>query len=268
MTFLDSLERRFGRFAIPGLVRIVVGFNALVFVLHKLNPAYLSALDLAPDKVLQGEVWRLITYIFIPQFGAGLIPDWLSVLLYLFFLWFVGTGLEEAWGAFRLNMFYLVGMIGTTAAAYFFGQGFSNSMLNMSLYFAFAWFYPEMMILAFFIIPVKIKWLAWFMAGTIFLGFLLGGLSYRMAVLAAFANYLLFFGPEIYREARHRRGVASRRRRFEKQAAPEGDALHTCEVCKRTELSDPHLEFRVSRDGHEYCLEHLPKRPAGTPVGG
>src|SRR5215210_5140441 len=124
MTFLDSLERRFGRFAIPGLIRIVVGFNALVFVLHKLNPGYLAMLDLIPARVLQGEVWRLVTYIFIPQFGSGFFPDWLSAIFYLGFLWFVGDGLEQAWGAFRLNLFYIVGMIGTTAAAFFFGEGF------------------------------------------------------------------------------------------------------------------------------------------------
>ena len=35
------------------------------------------------------------------------------------------------------------------------------SMLAASLFFAFAWFYPDEVIYVFFIIPMKIKWLAW-----------------------------------------------------------------------------------------------------------
>lgn len=263
MRFLDSLEFKYGRFAIPGLIRIIIAFNALVYVLCKFNPGFLSVLDLWPEAVMHGEVWRLVTYIFIPRLGAGFMPDWFALVLYLWFLWFVGEGLEHAMGAFKLNIFYLLGMLGITVAAFVFDPSFSNAMLNTSLFFAFARYYPDTMVYVLFILPVKIKWMAWAYAAMLLLGFIVGSNAYRGAMIVAFANYLLFFGPEIYRDARMRKSVATRRRRFERESvSSEAQTLHTCAVCHRTEVTDPHLDFRVARDGNEYCIEHLPKRPA------
>ena len=270
MSLLDRLERRLGFIAIPGLPRILVGFAALVFALAWLLPGFTSMLTLDPARIRHGEVWRLITYIFIPQ---SLSPLW--VLFALWFLWWIGAGLERAWGAFRLTLYFLVGMIGTTAAAFFFGSNFSNGMLIASLFFAFARFYPEAIIYAFWVLPVKVKWMAWLSAAGIVIG-LLGGsweyraavlvvgfvvnpMSYRMALVAAFANYLIFFGPQFIFEARHRHEVSTRRKRFEVRSRDEAEPLHRCAVCHATELTDPNLDFRVARDGEEYCVAHLPK---------
>src|SRR6059058_5533828 len=143
MSVLDKLERRIGFIAIPHLMRIVVAFTALVYLLTFINPEFISVLQLNPNRIRHGEVWRLVTYIFIPQIGGQpgsmLQPLWL--LLALWFLWFIGEGLEQAWGAFRLTLYFIVGMIGTTIAAFLFGAQFSNSMLYASLFFAFARFY-------------------------------------------------------------------------------------------------------------------------------
>jgi membrane associated rhomboid family serine protease len=110
MTWLDKLERRIGFLAIPGLLRYVGFLTALVFVLEKVNPGYLNLLDLDPVAVVHGEVWRLVTYIFIPQMASMLpLPDWLNVAFYVLFLWWMGNGLESAWGAFKLTIFYLIG---------------------------------------------------------------------------------------------------------------------------------------------------------------
>ena len=254
MAWLDKLERKFGFLGIPGLIRIIVGFSALVFVLVRLNPGFVSMLDLDPARIRHGEVWRLFTYIFIPQTFSLL---W--IIFVLWFVWFIGEGLERAWGAFRLTLYFLVGMIGTTAAAFFFGSNFSNSMLIASMFFAFARFYPDEMIYVLFILPVKIKWVAWVSAAFLLLGFIVNSSSYRMALLAAFANYLIFFGPEFIYEARHRQEVSTRRRRFESQPRSEAEPLHKCAVCGGTESTDPNLDFRVARDGEEYCIAHLPK---------
>jgi hypothetical protein len=86
----------------------------------------------------------------------------------------------------------------------------------------------------------------------------MGSNSYRAAMVAAFANYFIFFGPELFRQARHRQEVSSRRKRFEDSARADAEPLHKCAVCGRTELSDPDVEFRVARDGEEYCMDHLP----------
>ena len=260
MNWLDKLERRLRFIAIPGLHRVLVGFAALVFALAWLLPGFTSMLQLDPAKIRHGEVWRLVTYIFIPQ---TLSPLW--VLFALWFLWWLGEGLERAWGAFRFTLYVLVGMIGTTAAAFFFGSNFSNSMLIASLFFAFARFYPDEIIYAFFILPVKIKWLAWVSAAFLLFGFVTGGNSYRMALVAAFANYLMFFGPEIIYETRHRHEVTARRRRFEVQTRSEQEPLHRCKVCGATELTDPNLDFRVAKDGEEYCVPHLPRAETPAP---
>ena len=90
MTWLDKLERRFGFLGIPGLIRIVIGFTALVYVLVYLNRGFESFLTLDPALILRGQVWRLVTYIFIPSFG-GLFPDWFGAAMYVFYLIWIGN---------------------------------------------------------------------------------------------------------------------------------------------------------------------------------
>ena len=260
MIWLDKLERRFGFLAIPGLPRILVGFGALVFALAWLLPGFTSMLQLDPVRILHGEVWRLITYIFIPQSQS---PLW--VLFALWFLWWIGEGVERAWGPFRFTLYFVVGMIGTTVAAFFFGSNFSNSMLIASLFFAFARFYPDEVIYILFILPVRIKLLAWVAGAFLLLGFFSNSNSYRVSLVAALANYLIFFGPEFIYQARHRHEVSSRRKRFESDAQSEAETLHKCAVCGATEVTDPNVDFRVARNGEEYCVAHLPR--AESPAG-
>jgi membrane associated rhomboid family serine protease len=129
MTWLDKLQRRLGFIAIPGLPRILVGFTALVFVLGLLLPGFVDVLDLDPNRVLHGEVWRLVTYIFVPPTSS---PIW--ILFALWFVWWIADGLERAMGAFKLTLYMVISMIGTTAAAFFWGSQFSNTMLTASLF--------------------------------------------------------------------------------------------------------------------------------------
>src|SRR3984893_17812392 len=261
MAWLDKLERRYGFLAGPGLTRILVGFAALVVALAWLVPGFTSVLELEPVRVRQGEVCHPLTILIIAQ---TLSPWW--ILFSLWFLWWIGDGLERAWGPFRLTLYFLAGMIGTTAAAFFFGSNFSNRMLLASLFFAFASLYPDEVIYVLFILPVKIKWLAWASAAFLLLGFFVNPNSYRAALLVALSNYLIFFGPEFVYRIRHRQEVSTRRRRFESDLRGAAEPLHKCAVCGATELSDPNLDFRVARDGEEYCMVHLPK--AGSAVQG
>ncbi|MBV9618514.1 MAG: hypothetical protein JO201_04810 [Verrucomicrobia bacterium] len=260
MSLLDRIERRFGFLGIPGLLRYVAAFSALVFIFYKFQPHYLSLIDLDPGAVRHGEVWRLVTYIFIPQLNSLIpAPDWFNAAFYVLFLIWVGDRLEQAWGSLRLNLFFLVGMIGTTIAAFFFGTQFSNVMLVSSIFFAFARFYPDVVIYFAYILPLKVKWMAWGYAAILLFQFLFGTMQFRSAVLAALANYLIFFGRDLFDEARHRREVSTRRQRFETEARQaSSEPLHHCKTCGATESSDPDLEFRVARDGEEYCMKHLP----------
>jgi hypothetical protein len=267
MKWIDRAERTFGHLAIPNLIRLIAAFNALVFILYTMvNPRFLGMLVLDPEAVRHGEVWRLITYVFIPTIGTPVV-DWLIAALYIWYLWWLGDGLEAAMGSFRVNLFYFLGMLGTTVAAFFTGANFATAMLNSSLFFAFARFYPETTIYLMMLIPVKIKWLAWISGFFLVVGFIFNSWDYRLSLLAAFANYFIFFGHEIFREAVHRSEVQSRRARFDAAVRSADDsAMHHCAVCGRTELQAPDLEFRVAKDGKEYCVEHLPKAPPLPPV--
>ena len=267
VSWSNKLERRLSFLAVPGLLRYVAALTALVFILYKIDRSYLALVDLDPRLVMQGQLWRLVTYIFIPGLGSLIpAPDWFNAAFSVFFLIWAGDRLEEAWGALRLTLFFLVGMIGTTIAAFFFGTGFSNSMLLTSIFFAFARFYPDVVIFFAYILPLKVKWIAWGYAAILFFQFAMGSLQFRSAMLASLVNYFIFFGHDLFHQARQRQQVSTRRQRFEADVHSGSDEpLHKCKTCGRTEHDDPNLEFRVSRDGEEYCLDHLPSsQPAAT----
>lgn len=258
MTFLDRLERHLGRFAISGLIRYVVALNALVYILLQFNPGYANLLALDPALVLQGQVWRLVTWIFLPTTTSLL---W--IFFYLMFTWWVGDSLEATWGTFRLNLYYLLGMAGSTLAAFLFGGSGGNFLLNISLLLAIATVAPNMEIL-FFFFPLKLKWVAllslvypW---GLLFLG---GAFGTKMVILVCLLNYFLFFGPAFLRQLRENRRTGARRARFEAAKIPASASLHRCEICGITEISHPDADFRVAEDGHEYCTAHLPSQVGG-----
>ncbi|MFV0415868.1 MAG: rhomboid family intramembrane serine protease [Chthoniobacterales bacterium] len=263
MKFLDRMEQRFGRFAIPDLIRYVVILNALVYVIQFTSPGYSSFLQLYRPLVLQGEVWRLITWVFIPGGGSNTF----FVLIALLFLWFLGEGLESMMGSFRVNLFYFTGIIACTASAMIFGNdsgvgsGLGAGMfLNLSVLFAFATLQPNMSVMLFFIIPVKIKWIAFFSLALLILSFVGFSLIDKAITIASLANYLLFFGPAFIRSRADMAKTAARRADFESKLRSEDEALYTCKTCGRSDISHPDLEFRVAADGEEYCTEHLPGR--------
>ena len=160
MNILDKLERKLGRYAIPGLMRFVIIGTAVAYVLYLINPEYLSYLYLDPQLVLKGQVWRLITFIFIPT-NVG---NPLFLLISLYFYYFIGKALEDRWGAFRFNVFYFTGIICAILSSFLLGIYGIPDYLNETLFLAFATLFPEVTVLIFFILPVKVKWLGWLSA--------------------------------------------------------------------------------------------------------
>ena len=202
---LARLERSFGKYAIPNLIGYVVGGMALVAVLSAIKPAYPEHLVLDLHAVRHGQVWRLVTFLFIPPPGS---PIWLLVSLY--FTWWIGSSLEQAWGAFKMNVFYFMGALATIAAALAVGPD-TNRWLDASLFLAFATVFPDASMLLFFIIPVRVKWLG-IVAGVAALFFaLVGTWETRAAVGAALANYGLFFSDH-WLGARKNRALVARQR--------------------------------------------------------
>jgi len=255
MTLLDRLEKSLGRFAIPGLIRYVVGLNALVFLLLAIEPGYASALQLDRAAILHGEVWRLATWIFLPETTSVF---W--IIFYLIFTWWIGDMLETNWGAFRLNAYYLLGMALCIASALIFGESGGNYFLNLSLFLAVATLAPNFEILLFLILPVKMKWIAMISlllpAGVL----LFGPLPQKMMVVMCLGNYLLFFGPNFLRNRIEARQTATRRAKFQAASGGSDHTLHRCEACGATEATHPEAEFRVTADGREFCMAHLPSK--------
>ena len=262
MTWISWLEARAGFLGIPRLMQMIALLNGLVYLLHLFQPSYVFALLLIPERILHGEVWRLVSYIFVPEMllrGGNPALQPLFLFVYLWFLVWMGDALEHAWGAFRVTLYYFLGMVGVTIAAFLFGGGgLFAFLLNLSLFFAFATLYPDVQIYVLFVLPLKVKWLALVSLAPLCLELLLGSLSTKAAILVSFLNYFVFFGPTIYSKMRTGTATDIRRRKHESKAASE-DTLHRCIVCKRTERDSPELEFRVSRNREEYCLDHLPK---------
>jgi membrane associated rhomboid family serine protease len=269
-SFLKRLSGALEVCAVPGLIRYVVLLNALVFILHLLAPGYTSVLELVPDLVLQGQLWRLVTWIFIPE---TLSPFW--IFFSLLFLLYVGDDLETAIGASRLTSFYVSGVVLCTVVSFGFGlmgSGIAsltraNTFLNLSLLLAFATAYPDFKVLVFFFLPMRIVWLALFSAALMILSSLGQPPVVAATLGAAFLNYALFFGSEAYAVARSMKPSRLAYRTPKNARAvrnPVTESLHRCEQCGRTEQTHPDLEFRVATDGNEYCSDH---RLRGTRPG-
>lgn len=254
MNWLDKLERKFGKFSIRGLMTYIVGFNAVIFILSYVTSGRLiDKLTLIPSLVLKGEVWRLVTYILIP-------PDtsiWILFILYFYYL--IGNSLEQEWGSFRFNMYYFLGMLGTTIGAFITGGSTTATYLNSSLFLAFARLYPDYQILLFFVLPIKVKYLAWL--DWIFIGFtvVFSPLSLKVAAIVSIINYFVFFGKDILINGKNNRTVYYNKRRYHADI-PKDITYHKCTICGKTEKDDPNLEFRyciTCKGDHEYCSEHL-----------
>lgn len=262
MSLISSLESKFGRFAIPGLVQIIAVLQFIVFLLlyagsPELKTTLLMALLPLPGKVFSGQVWLLFSHILVPSFSSL----FASLCMPSFTMW-LGRVLEEAWGAFRVNLyvFWLVLSLGVWTL--FFGFPLSSYWLFSTLVFAVAVLVPNEEIMMFFILPMKMKWIAWIDAGIMFFMFM-GSPVQLFLILFANVNFLIAFGAHFVREWMQQGRVAARRSRFESAKLPQGSFFHQCSVCKKTELDDPQLDFRVLDSGDEICTVCRAKQTAG-----
>ena len=191
---VDTLERKMGRCYISGLMRYIVFGMLGVFLLQWFSPLGYTVWEfLCFDRgmILSGQVWRLVTYIFLPP-SSSLI----FILLSLYFYYFLGTALENQWGSRRFNLYYLVGILGGILGGFIFGYN-TNTYLNMSLFLAFAMLYPEMQINLFFFLPVKVKYIAWVDATLLVYELIISTWPARGCLILSMAPFFLFFGDTL-----------------------------------------------------------------------
>lgn len=267
LNWLDKLEKKFGRFAIPNLTMYLIGAYIIGFGIYYFLPSLFKWLTLEPYFILKGQVWRVISWVLVPPSGS-LISIIFIVLLY----YSLGTALERAWGTFRYNVYIFSGILFTVIGAfalYFiagtgmvgYGGLFSTYYINMSIFLAFAVSYPDMELLLYFIIPIKMKWMAIVYAVFILYDFIAGNFISRVTIAASLLNFVVFF---LSTKKGYSPKQQMRKKKYQKQSRPHmtysNGARHRCAVCGRTELDDPNLEFRFCskcNGNYEYCQDHL-----------
>ncbi|MFT4901257.1 MAG: hypothetical protein ACI81V_000526 [Lentimonas sp.] len=260
MKLLDRMEKRFGHLAVPNVVLVLIVAQLFLYAAIIIGRVDYVSLLLIPKAVMGGEWWRLITFLLAPPSVAVTLFQGLFLAFFWYVFWMMSSALESAWGVFRFNIYLLCGILFSIAGA-LLGQLISPGativvspqFLYLSVFFAFATLNPNIQFLVLFVIPMKVKWLAWIVAGFTVLS-VLGAPSMgdRLAILAPLLNYVFFFRDVV------RQSVQSGRRRSasEKEKSSELDSIrHVCSECGGTERSCPERDFRYKMiDGNAVCI--------------
>jgi hypothetical protein len=212
--WIERLERLMPGLGIPNLALYLIGAQVFGFLVTWVEPRAWQLLILNPYMVLQGELWRLITFMAMPLSDS---PLWMLFVLY--FLYFIINGIEEEWGEFRTTLYVLVGVVLTIAFSFAFGVPIvSIREFQSTLFLAAATIAPDYQIQLFMVIPVKMKWLAWLTVAYIIWSLIVATWLGRLYLLVMYANYLLFFGPyfigrvyAFYRRRKFQQDVAAGR---------------------------------------------------------
>lgn len=277
MNFMNKLERKFSKYAVSNLTLYLIFGYVVGYVLSMFSPQMLGYLTMNPYQILHGQIWRLVTWVLIP-------PSVQSVIFYVIMMLFyyqLGMNLERTWGVFRYNVYIFGGIIYTVIGAVvtwliltavygnarmmgdYVGLQVSTYYICMSIFLAFSVCYPNMQVMLYFIIPIKMKWLAYVYAALMLLDLIRSPWPGRIVMIMSLLNFLIFFlsTRDLYRYSPgqiHRRQVY--RQAVNRPRNAGGITKHKCAVCGRTEQDDPTLEFRFCskcEGNYEYCQEHL-----------
>ena len=142
---------------IPNLMLYICIGTALVYFMTQYTQSYIlyDYLFFDRDLILQGQVWRLISYPLTYYMANPLM-----MAIFLFCYYSIGRAMENSWGTLRFNLFYLCGTVMMDVYCMIFGCQADVYYLNLSLFLAYATMYPDNHFLLFYIIPVK----AWIFA--------------------------------------------------------------------------------------------------------
>ncbi len=263
MKFFYKLERKYGKYAIHNLMYYLVVLYGIGLIISLWNPMiYYRYLALDGNAILHGEIWRIVTFLCYPP-----VPGLFFGILALYMYYSMGQTLERVWGAFRFNVYVLLGVLGHVLAELVITLAFGYSpnllpvALDFSLFFAFALTFPDVEFLLMYLIPIKAKWLAT-AEGAVYLYYLIAGdLATRVEIIMTMANVIVFF---LLTRNYNRINPKEMKRRhdFKTQVRmkPQGRTRHRCAVCGRTEQDGPGMEFRYCSKcvgNYEYCQDHL-----------
>lgn len=260
----DKFLAKHPAFGIPNLMKYVCIANIVFWLIGAVNPVLMSYLTFNPGAILRGQVWRLITFaLYPPQTG-------LLAFIAIYFYYLIGTTLEREWGTAQFNVYFFTGIILTVVYGLLmylvFGYNFSLTAqyVYLSMFFSFAALFPDMQVLLFFIIPIKMKYLAW-VDGALFLYSLFANpFPANLLPLVAIVNFLIFCGGDLLAKIpkKSNASVINFRRESAKIRREQQANLynHKCSVCGKTDRDYPELEFRYCskcQGYHCFCQEHI-----------
>lgn len=272
--FIDRFCRKHPNFGIPHLMKYLTIANLVMWVVNMVNYRVLGYMAFNPYMILHGQVWRLISFIFIPP-SSGILA-----IISFYFYYLIGNTLEASWGTAKFSLYFFTGVILSIICGfvlYFFRINISLNAhyIYLSLFFSFAALYPDMQVLLFFIIPIKMKWLAivdavYFVMGIISLPFpanLVPVIAVMNFAIFCFDDLLYTFGIRKNNGRRFSSGRAGAKTiNFKKEAErvrrEQASNLYThkCSVCGRTDTDYPDLEFRFCSKCagyHCFCQDHI-----------
>ncbi len=264
MIYIDRFCAKHPNFGVQKLMLYVSVANVVFWLLGAVNPVLLSYLSFDPYLVLHGQVWRLVTFALYPP-SMGM----LAFIAFYFYYW-IGSTLEQYWGTPKFNIYFFSGLILTLLYGFlvYFISGvriqLNAQYVYLSMFFSFAAMFPDMQVLLFFIIPVKMKWLALVDAAFFVLAVVTTRFPVNLLPIVAVLNFFVFCGGELL-SRRPRKATASTvnfRRESARLRREQRERLYThkCAVCGRTDTDYPELEFRYcSRCAgyHCFCQDHI-----------
>jgi membrane associated rhomboid family serine protease len=263
-------------FGVPNLMLYIVVCNIAVFLLDQFSSGGASLADLlcfTTSAVARGQIWRILTFALIPSTNSAL-----TLFISCYFYYWIGTSLERQWGTPKFTCYYLGGMLftllGTTIVSLIVRYPipvYGASYVNFAMFLAFAALWPDAQVLLFFIIPIRIKYLAYidlaFFAWSIVQYIASGAWFFAIIPIMALLNFVIFFWPEAARFLKLERTRTRQAARFynaaantRREAQQANAGARKCAVCGRTNLTNPELDFRYcSRCAgyHCFCSDHI-----------
>lgn len=190
-----NLERKLRRWCISDLMKYIAIGQGLVYILMYIWPTLgnivYANIVLVRDGLLHGQIWRLLTFVFVPPVSSPIFT-----LFALYFYYMIGSGLERRWGKVKFNLYYGVGILCAWAACLLTGYA-NTTYLNLSLFLAYAAIFPNEEVYLFGILPLKMKYLALVDVLIYLQQFITGGASIRVTILLSLLNVILFLGGDL-----------------------------------------------------------------------
>jgi hypothetical protein len=258
--WLEKIEPYFDWLHFQGLFKYLTFLGVIAFACQWANPNIAQMLAFDREKILSGEVWRVVTFIFTPM---GVPAFWSVGVVLLFFAtriaFLVSDALESEWGSTRTTLYILVGWLGLLVSHFIFDMPsyLSGTTLYASLFLAFATLFPKLELSMMLLMPVQVR-IFGLITGVIMLFNAILHPSTLLTTVPVMIPYLLWVLPGVIYGRKSLVKAAQRRRKFQIASRPESQAFHRCDSCGRTERDSEDLEFYTLPDGKEYCQQHLP----------